>query len=49
MTVMEDVDEMLNVICFAPVPYEVRVEMCAAVIKAASEAAREKGAGNGEK
>ena len=31
---IEDVEEILNEICYAPVPYETRVEMCAAVVKA---------------
>ena len=34
MVLMEDIEEMLNEICYAPVPYETRVEMCKAVVKA---------------
>lgn len=37
MTITKEVEEMLNAICYAPVPYENRVEMCAAVVKAARE------------
>lgn len=33
----KDVEELLNEICFMPVPYETRVEMCAAVVRAARE------------
>ena len=40
---MEEIDEILNEICFAPVPYQNRVEMCAAVVKAVREAVYEEG------
>ena len=32
---MQEIDEMLNEICFAPLPYETRAEICAAVVRAA--------------
>jgi len=39
MTISKDVEELLNEICFMSVPYETRVEMCAAVVRAAREGA----------
>ena len=43
MVMMKDVEEILNEICYAPLPYETRAEMCAAVVKAAREAEYERG------
>lgn len=37
MTISKDVEELLHKICFMPVPYETRAEMCAAVVRAAKE------------
>lgn len=37
MTMPKYVEELLHEICLMPVPYETRVEMCAAVVKAARE------------
>ncbi len=37
MNISEEIKELLNEICFMPVPYETRAEMCAAVVKAARE------------
>lgn len=35
MITVQEIDEILNEICFAPIPYEARVRMCAAVVRAA--------------
>lgn len=37
MTLAKEIDEILKAICYAPVPYETRAEMCAAVVRAARE------------
>lgn len=37
MLAMDEISEMLNAICYAPVPYETRVEMCEAVVNAVKE------------
>ena len=35
MISMQEIDEILNEICFAPLPYEARVRMSAALVRAA--------------
>lgn len=37
MNISEEIKELLNEICLMAVPYETRVEMCAAVVRAARE------------
>ena len=43
MKIEKEIDEILNEICFARIPYEIRMEMCEAVVKAARERRRNDG------